>query len=88
MQLYVKDQSNKDSNLYVLFVGKPDDTRKFIPTNVGIKYPSKAVFEELEKIRRIITKPWVVLDLEVVRDTSVEFPVFYVNETVLKFNPS
>jgi len=87
MQFFVKDQSvSTDSNLYIVFLCTIDGKGQgFIPLPFGRKKPTEEDYRGLKKIYKMITRPWVVLEmvLEGVKVSGGQF-IYFLVDTGLK----
>lgn len=86
MQLFVKDKSvAKDSNMYTLFLCSVEGKgQEFINIDLGKDYPTEETFKKLKKIYKMITRPWLEMDLvvEAVEVTGNQ-PVCFIVDTEL-----
>jgi hypothetical protein len=85
MQLFVKDKSVADSNMYILFLCTVEGKgAEFINVDLGRDYPSDETIKKLKKIYQMITRPWMKMDLIVESaEAAGKQPVFFVVDTEL-----
>jgi len=86
MQLFVKDRSiASDKSLYILFLCTLDGKGKdFINLKLGREQVAEAHYKSLEKIYKMMTRPWVEMDLivEAVQVSGAQ-PVFFIVDSEL-----
>lgn len=86
MQLFVKDQSVlSDSNLYIVFLCSIEGRGKeFLKMKLGREKPDEKHYKELKRIYKMLTRPWVTLDLmvEAVQVAGGQ-PIFFIVDTEL-----
>jgi len=86
MQLFVQDKSAKnDSSMYILFLCTHEGKcKEFIKMDLGRDYPSEKTVQELKRLYKTLTNPWVALDLMVEHvEVAKKQPVFFLVDTAL-----
>ena len=85
MQLYVQDKAVKDTSMYILMISTLEDKcPDFVKLDLGREYPTEKAFNELKRIYKALTNPFVTLDMMVeVHEAGGKQPVFFVVDTAL-----